>query len=284
MLRHQATGYESRPLLLFYGLSQAGRALSAASPRLGPHAGQDREAWASNGHGLTIVRSARTGDSFWGVKVKVKPTDEDSFSRLSHALCSPVDQGSVEMGAVAEQLFDFVCEFETPTRWRRVFEVWPRENHGDLGNGLLDLPAYDGDADGLQAFLSDYPALRGLQPRLDPAGEIMRGGRGEVTLEIPASRLRPRNDGRTQIVGSVDYQGVQVVVPTLGASSESTHPLMSWWLILFALSMFARYEPKEWARVLDMNSNPQSSRIEFLQDAALIAVPRILADTLASFG
>src|SRR5206468_1787842 len=42
-----AVGYESRPLNLFYGLAQAGRALAALSPRV-----CGKAAWEGDQHGL----------------------------------------------------------------------------------------------------------------------------------------------------------------------------------------------------------------------------------------
>lgn len=48
-----AIGYESRPLNLFYGITQAGRALSAASKDLGYfNAPPERRTWLGTQHGL----------------------------------------------------------------------------------------------------------------------------------------------------------------------------------------------------------------------------------------
>ncbi|MGB8198103.1 MAG: hypothetical protein WCF33_00135 [Pseudonocardiaceae bacterium] len=46
------TGYATRPVQLFYALSQAGRAIVAASPRVG------NQAWRASGHGLTADTNA----------------------------------------------------------------------------------------------------------------------------------------------------------------------------------------------------------------------------------
>lgn len=45
-------GYATRPVQLFYALSQAGRAIVAASPRIG------NQAWRVSGHGLTANTNA----------------------------------------------------------------------------------------------------------------------------------------------------------------------------------------------------------------------------------
>jgi len=59
-----AVGYESRALNLFYGLSQAGRAVAAASDRLGPRLADDNlKRWQSTGHGLSFALKGTFGTS-----------------------------------------------------------------------------------------------------------------------------------------------------------------------------------------------------------------------------
>ena len=47
-----STGYATRPVQLFYALSQTGRAIVAASPRVG------NQNWHVSGHGLTVGTNA----------------------------------------------------------------------------------------------------------------------------------------------------------------------------------------------------------------------------------
>ena len=50
---------------------------------------------------------------------------------------------------------------------------------------------------------------------------------------------------------------------------------MAWWLVLYALSMLARYAPSKWTEALSISESPIASRIEFLLDAAVEAVPEL---------
>lgn len=75
-------GPATRPLLVFYGLSQAGRAIAAASD-----AGGDN-AWKLNGHG---IRSVGLDRSLPDIEVCTsKQGTRGSFVRLSELLDSPV--------------------------------------------------------------------------------------------------------------------------------------------------------------------------------------------------
>lgn len=51
---------------------------------------------------------------------------------------------------------------------------------------------------------------------------------------------------------------------------------MSWWCVLYALSMLARYAPSKWTETLSLADSPIASRIEFLLDSAIDAVPELL--------
>ena len=71
-------------------------------------------------------------------------------------------------------------------------------------------------------------------------------------------------------------------MPSVGSSSSDLHPLMTWWLVLYGLSMLARYHPREWTELLSLGRSHDASRIEFLLDSALISVPELLAVALKS--
>ena len=56
---------------------------------------------------------------------------------------------------------------------------------------------------------------------------------------------------------------------------------MSWWAVLFALSMLARYSPSKWTETLSLSQSRYASRVEFLLDSALDAVPELLWHALS---
>ena len=76
-----ASGVAARPLLIFYGLSQAGRALVAASPQL--HGADYR----LEGHGIKATKL--DGDIAAIAIYKPRGSEEGSFVRLSQVLDSP---------------------------------------------------------------------------------------------------------------------------------------------------------------------------------------------------
>lgn len=78
------TGVATRPLLVFYGLSQAGRAIAAAA------AAADAGGWELEGHGIACVAQTLRGP-LPGVRVQAgKEGSAGSFVRLSQLLGSPL--------------------------------------------------------------------------------------------------------------------------------------------------------------------------------------------------
>ncbi|MGW9382434.1 YaaC family protein [Streptomyces albidoflavus] len=75
-------GPATRPLQVFYGLSQAGRAIAAAAVDL---KGED---WRLYGHG---IKASGFDKPFADIEIRTNPaTSRASFVRLSHLLNSPV--------------------------------------------------------------------------------------------------------------------------------------------------------------------------------------------------
>ena len=64
--------------------------------------------------------------------------------------------------------------------------------------------------------------------------------------------------------------------PSVGGNDRAQHPLMTWYLILFALSILARYHPAAWRRLLNKNETMMATLLERLvqkqaQDAIRLA-------------
>src|SRR5687768_4940330 len=73
----RSVGHATSPILLFYGLSQAGRAIAAAF-------GKDR--WEIRGHGLAIVTDRR--EAIGDVAIEPRPGRQDAFGVVADALGS----------------------------------------------------------------------------------------------------------------------------------------------------------------------------------------------------
>jgi hypothetical protein len=70
------------------------------------------------------------------------------------------------------------------------------------------------------------------------------------------------------------------LLPTLPEQNSVLNPLMTWWILLFGLSVFARYEPELWMEALDVNQSPLAVPLESVLQRALVAVPALLHEEL----
>jgi hypothetical protein len=76
------------------------------------------------------------------------------------------------------------------------------------------------------------------------------------------------------------YDEVWYFFPALNGMDHSPHPLMIWWVVLYTLSMLARYQPDEWAAHIDVNRSPFAVPLERLLRTAIDIVPMIVAETI----
>ncbi|MEV8213954.1 YaaC family protein [Leifsonia sp. NPDC077715] len=285
-----AIGYESRPLNLFYGLSQAGRAIAAASHRLGDIEGAVDPHWICSGHGLRYAGDLSSVD-FLDSLVTVTPTQRDSFSRISIALDSPTDLNRVSLGEVMSQILELRINYgralvSAPVLTPNGIYGTPSPNI-DYERFELLVPTFTPDwpVEQVHEFLNQYPALRGLDvARRDDGGPLESHNIGHVFVLVPPTALEEQANGNRHLLQSRTYRHHRVILPSLGDSQSDIHPLASWWLLLFALSMLARYNPSDWTRLLDLSSSKIAAMIEYTLDAALAAVPELIAESLLALG
>jgi YaaC-like Protein len=107
-------GPASRPLPLFYALSQAGRAIAAA------HAGED---WAFHGHGLKMDEAK--GELLQRRVYATK--SRGAFHVVADAVNSPPLMGDVEIGAMWCSLPDLSLTPLPDPSWHLAVRVWPQE-------------------------------------------------------------------------------------------------------------------------------------------------------------
>jgi hypothetical protein len=283
-----SVGYDSRPLNLFYGLSQAGRAIAAGSHRL-----PGRSMWRAQGHSLRFSEGGVRNNGLWGSVSKVEPSGNDLFSTVGLALGHPLDGGRTTIGALASQLPDFQYEFgvvgeEIPAL--TVHGIYAQAAQLPLPVGLdVTLPGVTltsaTGADEISRVSERYPALDGLEPWIDSDGTILGSqGTGSVTLQV-VDREKLVFDGTWfKPVGMRRYRRHSFAFPSLAGLDKELHPLQSWWLVLHALSILARYAPEVWTRLLSISESRDASRVEFLLDSALSAVPELIAEVLYEEG
>jgi hypothetical protein len=275
-------GYESRPLNLFYGLSQAGRAIAAGSQLLGPGSGQQ---WQASGHGLRYDVGVPGGVLETPIK-QDGDGSRDLFSRTSFAIGSPLDFKAIKFGAAMNQLVDYTMVFQEPSEYLRPItdvHISQLQTKRFPLEVEVRVPGFrDGQAmtvGEVRDALDSYPALRSLEIATDGEGNVRwspNAGRCFVLI-ADSDQLKTRDgQGATYLQGAEFYRRMAILLPRAGESEKALRPLMSWWTLLYALSMLARYAPSKWTETLSIADSPVSSRIEFLLDAAIDAVPELL--------
>lgn len=279
-----SVGYDSRPLNLFYGLSQAGRAVAAGSHRL-----SRRATWQASGHGINFSEGRVRSNGLWDSVSEMAPTSNDLFSVVGAALGRPVGRGRAAVGALVSQLPEFQYEFgvigeELPAL--SLHGIYAQVTQLPLPAGLeVTLPGVkltsETTALEVSRMSERYPALVGLPPWIGPDGAVVGStGTGTVTLQVD-DRERLAFDGTWfKPVGMRRYRRHSFIFPSIAGLDEELHPLQSWWLVLHALSILARYAPDVWTQMLTISESRDASRIEFLLDTALSAVPELIAEVL----
>lgn len=285
-----SVGYESRPLNLFYGLAQAGRAICAASSHLGNSADPNLKTWLpEGGHGLTFRTTLSAETGLLGEELKLHSSSSDSFSRLPHALGSPLNFGSVTFGRLLAQLPEVWLQFGK-TDWGPV----PLLPNGLSGMDVMHFPArWEIESPGLaastsggtkeaQEWVDQYPALAGLRLASDHNGELAPSREGHINLEFPTAETGAAVDkGYYFPRGIRIYRRHEMIFPAVGGTA-SLHPLASWWMVLFALSMLARYSPRDWSNVMSLQTSKLASVLEYVLDVALDVVPNLVSEALES--
>ncbi|MBO2461171.1 YaaC family protein [Actinomadura violacea] len=294
----EAVGPETQPLLIFYGLSQAGRAIAAASAS----SIANGEGWQLRSHGIQAngldgpLRDIRV--------VSGKAGKPSSFVRLSEILDSPLLPESAEVRL--EDLWDCIPgNNERPLsddeQHRRMPLFVSQSLHADphplLSVRVVDFPpwvvASSQPRQALDDYLSAFPDVHHytdfLKTSNDPEGDpdfVLRtpGGWGELLMHwlMPSEQSSTVEERLGYLKTMVrPYAGGWWFFPEVGGAGRSVHPLMAWWAVLHALSMLARYQPDQW--MAEINVDEDGSRavaIEQLLWEARTTVPILIAETI----
>jgi hypothetical protein len=88
----------------------------------------------------------------------------------------------------------------------------------------------------------------------------------EWELELRASEYRARDE--------------RWLWPVVNEANDRLSPLMTWWVLLFGLSMLARYHPAPWTNALRPDESQDAVPLEAALDEALDAIPELLLEAL----
>jgi hypothetical protein len=294
MFRAAATvGQATRPVLAYYGLNQAGRAVAAAASTI------QTDGWRLSGHG---IYAKNLESSLPDIAITCdRPGAKSSFAKLSDTLGSPLWDGSI-----AFRLFwDSIPE----TRLRPLVDDQARRSplyvdetsiYGDphplATVSVVYFPPWIIDSDNrredLHQYLAAYPGARSYHSYvrvgkgLDFEPQFSRhvDGWGELPMnwQVAKDGTSFPVDRRLEFIRSItrSYCGNRYFFPVTGNSDSGIHPLMAWWAVLHSLSMLARYQPAEWSVHIDVDRSQYAVALEVLLSEALVVVPALIAETI----
>jgi len=289
-------GPAARPLPLFYGLSQAGRAIAAASGRL---AG-DR--WQLRSHGIGC---ADLDGELSDVKLNIqgKPGGAGSFIRLSEVLDSPLwSDCAVTLGPLWDTLpMNFTSPIGPDTHQRRTsLELAGPElfqtQHPLLTATVYQIPVWVAMSvtprEALMDYFASFPGaaahesystVRGDPGRAPDFGRHVDQGWGFLSVNWSVKGGTPATVDERQVFMdaiTLPYLGQRWLFPDISGANKPIHPLMAWWAVLFALSMLARYQPAEWLSHVDVDASACAVSLERLLTSALATVPALVIETI----
>ncbi|MHB1433527.1 MAG: YaaC family protein [Streptosporangiaceae bacterium] len=76
------------------------------------------------------------------------------------------------------------------------------------------------------------------------------------------------------------YNGSLWLFPAAGTAGRSLHPLMTWWAVLYTLSMLARYQPAERAGHINVDYSRHAVAVESPLRRAISMVPALTAEAI----
>jgi hypothetical protein len=310
-LASQNVGAIASPLLLFYGLTQAGRALCAAGVRGAAWEGAQK-------HGLRFeLTEPASGSPLALTKVRVRTNGTGLVHQVADVLGSPVLSDSASLIDLISSLDSDLYFDEEQYSVSRPLEVYEdgmlsQEPFGHpahralflgplpdvLASNREDVPAGPNirayqrivppSAAAVAAWLSAYPRLRALGEPTDVQSPEQAHGRihrGDWVIRL-AWGGDDRIEGVTQTQWTLQQLDVVyadkpsdaggVVLPSVGGNAEAQKQLVTWWLVLYSLSMMARYYPTIWTRLLDVDSSKLAVPFDHLISVARAKVPGLI--------
>jgi hypothetical protein len=302
----------TKPLQLYYGLSQAGRAIAAVAPNVPDRQqGKPTKPWKLSGHGIGIPAMQQSLDACQGSVGLLPVADNGSgaFTQMAGILgCgSLIDKkpdGSLatrvmvgEIWGTLPECLGFFLDGAMRFPMLAVAGNGPIRTTSSAGlecgtlEGIPTAVKKAGTAAAIKEFLAHYPAagswaLPSEALGIDPAS-IWFPGRVHLQVNVLALLWPPgppiyTDDALTGIPARIGarYLGDAYLFPALGDNTQSLHPLLAWWAILYALSMVARYEPVAWTAMTAINTSTEAASIEHLLETAATRLPRLILDAI----
>ncbi|MFF2954095.1 YaaC family protein [Kitasatospora sp. NPDC057965] len=282
MFRAAATvGYATRPLLLFYGISQAGRAVAAAAVKAGPND------YMLGTHG--IATTDMTAANLTQVIERAKGSG--AFGQVAEILGSPSLPEPTPLGdiwaTIPEAIEHPLASIAYPILTLDPLDLDPYVISNRPRGIVRGIPAgtvTEEDPEGsLRAFLSCYPGIGEyeLVPLPDGRPNIQTDNDGRawamVVWEESDSSVIARRERYISVTQPVYGAGHRpLIFPCVGGNQAVLHPLLAWWAVLHALSNLARYQPVRWSEHIAVDTSKVAVAIEVLLDEAVTVVPDLI--------
>jgi hypothetical protein len=272
----------TRPLNLYYGLAQAGMAIAAA------HA---PGAWSFSRHGLKLIDTQPELS-----EIQVTPEGEGAFQRVASATGSPIIEAPVTLGKLWASLPDLL-DIDLPGPANLVpLNVIPvtfntSAPRADLYLSLGEMPEdLVEQAKRLNEIFSAYPGAESVKIPATPNSiqpPEKPGQRWRVTVEWPPVEAwfkRTRDEIGSyfdELTPEYQYRGSRFLRPSVeGEGKRPPSCLMTWWLLLYSFSILARYQPRKWMALLDLNTSPTAVALQYVLEQAISVVPHLVLDAL----
>lgn len=274
----RAVGPASRPIPLYYALNQASRAIVAASGDVA----------SIDGHGLSQYRYRAEGESppaeLLQCRFKRAPKEgRDAFGALARATGSGDLTGTTDLGAVWAAIPNThrLPEGAWLPSWRRALDVVPEpQRDEDRDRVHVLLVSMGGNPlvtahEALAEAKARYPSL--------PSGAqfSLRSERPEAGGWVADAWWDPGEATLAQVAQSASLFGdSRCLIPLLPDQTEQLSPLLLWFILLFGLSIYARYEPGLWGQALEVSRDVRAVPLEALLEKALDVMPRLVYEPL----
>ncbi|MGH3940561.1 MAG: YaaC family protein [Pseudonocardiaceae bacterium] len=283
------TGYATRPVQLFYALSQASRAIVAASPRVG------NQAWRVSGHGLTANTNAAIAADVIVTATKVGLFPAVASALDVEALVPDEPVALRELWPLLLETVDFPLTDDVMLPVLLFFQDgWPKAGtftHAEVNwipRQVRDL--YGQDRARVKEHLDRYPALRGSMPQVSPMGGVAWRNAGpgmglSVEWRSGSPPLMLFDNKTLSDLGVACYRSADdtVVTPAIGSMATGLHPFLALWAVLLALSSLARYKPATWSKMIDIDRSAEANAIEHLLEEATASIPAAVLHLLSTF-
>ena len=303
-----AAGYATKPLQLYYALSQGFRAACAA------HLEDD---WRRPWHGLSLP-GAET-QSVLDRTVKPSLREDDLHTGAMAVMREEPLRGPVTIGELLATLIEFrdfdIAGIDLP---RPVLLRSPLQRHHALATEGRDpspflMAAVDGlpdcsSVDELRRAAEPYPALKDAIPTPWPDGSQRMGGikigelgrterNGVAYLRtearpggIPIFRFPFEGDTAAAYRAAFEELGsshptdrlIRLAQPAVGEERQVLGPLAAWWALLLGLSSLVRYHASQWGDALAIDHEPIVPALERVIDLAEEVLPLYLLDALTA--